>query len=423
MKRFLRLLLVTLLLVSFPAGLRADELTDWNQYLLEAAIATNTGAIIMSRHAAIVQAAVFDAVNGIERRYSPIRVDVPAPNGASRRAAAVQAAYATLVELFPTLKSLLDERRAASLGAISSEAASEHSESIHRGIRWGQIVADEILLWRSTDGFTPPPPPFLGNTAPGQWRPTPPAFAPGAGVAFATMVPWVITSASQFRPVGPPALTSNRYASDYIEVQTMGRSTSASRTADQTLYSQFWNSASPTYFWNRTALSLAEQRHLPFSEKSRLLAVVNIAIADATIACWDAKYFYNFWRPVTAIPLGHTDGNDATTAETNWTPLVVTPAFPEYPSGHSCSGGAAARILANYFGETTSFFVTSNSPTMSGVIRSFPNFTAAMNEIQNARIFGGIHYRFGTQEGQALGTHIADYILGHAFGSIRGAKY
>jgi hypothetical protein len=376
----------------------------------------------MARSAAIVQSAVFDAVNGIERHYTPVFVEPAAPAGASRRAAAVQAAYATLVKLYPSQQADLLQKRESSLASIGSDDSAENSRSIHRGIEWGQTVADAIWAWRSTDGFTASLPPFLGATDPGQWRPTPPALLPGVGVQFSQMTPWVMQSAASFRPVAPTLLSSERYIADFNEVKLMGKSDSIARTADQTLYSTFWNSATGTYFWNQVAVSLSEERNLTLSQKSRLLTLVNLAYADAGIGCFEAKYFYNFWRPVTAIPLAAADANPFTLAEASWTPLLVTPAFPEYPSGHACTSSAAARVLSSYFGENTSFFVGSDNSTMAGVIRFFPNFTAALQEVNNARVYGGIHFRYACEEGERLGKNVANYVLTHALLPAHGNR-
>lgn len=411
MKNIVRSLLVAALLANaIPTTARADVITDWNQNMLTAALVPpTTSPVVMSRVAAIVQVAVFDAVNGIERRYPPIHVGPAAPRGASRRAAAVQAAYATLVKLYPAQQSTLDTKRTDSLAAI---AGTESSRSIARGIEWGQTVADEILAWRSTDGFTPAPPPFLGSLDIGKWRPTPPAFLPGAVPQFATLTPWVIHSPSQFRPAGPPALTSARYTADFNETKTMGSFSSVSRTSDQTLYSLFWNASTPSSFFDHVALSLAGERHFDFLKRARLLALLNISMADALIGCWDAKYTYVSWRPVTAIPLADTDGNPHTIADSTWQPLFATPNHPEYPSGHSCASGAAGRVLEHYFGRHTPFSVQSD--VMLGVVRSFPNFAAAVEEIKNARVFAGIHFRTACNDGQALGVAVSDYVLRHS---------
>jgi hypothetical protein len=400
--------------------LRADEVTDWNKIMFQAAlVAPPTSPLVMSRVAAIVQVSVFEAVNGIERGYSPLHaVPVEPVPGASRRAAAVQAAYAALVRLYPSQKSSLDAKLAASLAAISSGPAAENSESIARGIDWGQTAADAIWDWRSADGFTPAPPPFLGGTAVGQWRPTPPGLLPGAGPQFAYMTPWVIASPSQFRPAGPPALTSARYTSDFNETQSMGSLSSSNRTADQTLASKFWAASTATYYWNAIALSLAAGRQATLSENARLLALVNVAMADAAIACWEAKYHFVFWRPVTAIPLADTDSNSATTTDSSWTPLLTTPNHPEYPSGHSTVSGAAATVLAGIFGNGTSFSV--DSDVMLGVVRSFSSFSTALNEIQDARVFAGIHFRTACVDGQATGTAVANYILANSLQPVHG---
>jgi membrane-associated phospholipid phosphatase len=401
---------------------RADEVTDWNRIMFAAALQAvpPTSPLVMGRNAAIVQASVFDAVNGIERRYSAIHVQPAAPPGASRRAAAVQAAYASLVRLYPSQQTALTQQLQASLAAIASGAAAEHSVSIARGIAWGEAVADAIWAWRSTDGFSPAPLPFTGGTAVGEWRPTPPAFLPGAGPQFAGMTPWVILSPSQFRPLGPPALDSARYTTDFLETKSMGSFSSSIRTADQTLASLFWNASTASYYWDTIAISLGAQRHNTLSENARLLALLNVAMADAAIACWEAKYHYLFWRPVTAIPLAATDGNDDTTADPAWTPLFSTPAHPEYPSGHSTVSSAAATVLSDYFGEATSFSV--GSDVMVGVVRSFPNFTAALAEIVDARVFAGIHFRSACNDGQAIGAGVGQYVVSNALQPVNGAN-
>src|SRR5881628_2027886 len=282
--RTLGFLLVTLASLLTATAL-ADEVTDWNRIMFAAALQAvpPTSLLVMGRNAAIVQASVFDAVNGIERRYSPIHVPPAAPPGASRRAAAVQAAYAALVRLYPSQQTALAQQLQASLAAIASGAAAEHSVSIARGIAWGQAVADAIWTWRSTDGFSPAPPPVTGGTAVGEWRPTPPAFLSGAGPQFAYMTPWVILSPSQFQPLGPPALYSARYAADFLETKSMGSISTTLRSADQTLAAQFWAVSTASYYWNAIAVSLGAERHSTLSENARLLALLNVAMADAAI--------------------------------------------------------------------------------------------------------------------------------------------
>lgn len=419
--------LAMLLLVSSIA--RADDVTDWNQHMLRAGTVGGTSPLVMSRVAAIVQASVFDAVNGIDRRYAPVHVPPAGPAGASRRAAAVEAAYTALVALYPAQKSTFDARLAVSLTAIASDPH-ETSPGIAAGITWGQTAANGILSWRATDGFTPAPPPFLGGMTVGQWRPTPPGFLPGAGPQFAYMTPWVISAPSQFRPGGPPALTSARYAADFNETKMMGSISSAFRTADQTTYSWFWAQSTATYLWNHVADTLIEQgdrdddddsgrwgerhdeRRNSLLEHARVLALLDLAMADAAIACWEAKYHYVFWRPVTAIPLADTDGNPATMADPAWMPLFATPNHPEYPSGHSTVSGAAAVVLASFFGANRHF--TMDNDLLIGVTRSYQSFAQALDEVKNARIFAGIHFRSACDDGQATGIQVANWVLDNA---------
>lgn len=393
-----------------------DEVTDWNNMMLQALLtAPVTPAPVATRVGAIVQAAVFDAVNGIDRRYTPVYVPAAAAPGASRRAAAVQAAYASLVNLYPNQQAKFDQQRAASLAAIA-----DTNDAVQEGLSWGQYVADQIWAWRSQDGFSNVPPPYLGGNQPGQWRPTPPAMAAGLVPQLATCTPWVLRSPSQCRTPGPPAMTSDQYTADYNETRSMGGSTNSGRTADQTLYANFWQAGNPPDYWDPVAVSLAAQHHHSMVQTARLLAMVNIAIADAIIGCWDAKYTYSSWRPVTAIQLGDTDGNDATAADSAWSPLITTPPFPEYPSAHSCASGAATRILSREFGEESSFNVVSNA--MPGVTRSFHNFSAALAEVVNARIYGGIHFRTACVDGTALGFTVGDYVLAHAIVPLQGGR-
>jgi hypothetical protein len=399
---------LSVLVVVATGAATADEVTDWNQVMLLATLtAPVTPAPVAPRVTAIVQAAVFDAVNGIDRRYTPIYVPEAAAPGTSKRAAAVQAAYITLVNLYPAQKAKFDQQRAASLAAIT-----DSNDAVQQGLSWGQYVAVQIWSWRSQDGFSDAPPPYLGGMQPGQWRPTPPAFAPGLVPQLATTTPWVIRSPSQFRPEGPVAMTSDQYTADYNEVSRMGSATNSARTADQTAFANFWQVGNPPDYWDPVVTSLAAQHHFSMLRTARLLALVNLAMADAAIGCWDAKYTYSSWRPITAIQLGDTDGNDATAPDSAWSPLIVTPPFPEYPSAHSCVSGAAGRILSASFGEETSFNVVSNA--MPGVTRGFHSFSAALEEVQNARVFGGIHFRTACVDGTALGIAVGDYVMSHS---------
>jgi len=415
------LLTLSVLLPACAGLAAADEVTDWNHIMLEATLTPPaTAAPLSTRSTAIVQAAVFDAVNGIDPKYTPIFVHRAGPRHASQRAAAVQAAYAILIRLYPAQLDTLDQQRSASLMGISRGWDAERSESIQKGIQWGQEVADAIWAWRSNDGLDEIPPPFTGGTAPGEWRPTPPALAPGLAPQLAKVTPWVMKSPSQFRPPAPPALDSFQYATNFNETRVMGSSTSITRLIYQTEFALFWQAGNPPDFWDPVAISLAAERHLNILQTARLLAQLNIAMADSMIGCWDAKYTYVSWRPITAITLADTDGNPDTAPDLTWTPLIITPPFPEYPSAHSCASGAAARVLSRYFGEETPITVTNDA--LPGQTRSFPSFSAALDEVVDARVFGGIHFRTACNAGQALGNSIGDYVVKHSLRRIDGCE-
>jgi hypothetical protein len=338
-----------------------------------------------------------------------------APHNASQRAAAIQAAYVILMDLYGTTQSaMLNARRTASLAAL---AASENANSIAAGVAWGQTVADAIWAWRLTDGFAPTPPPFFGvqsiagaPNALGFWRPTPPANASGATPQIATMTPWVLTRPSQFRLPPPYALNSVEYATDLNEVRNFGSFSSTMRGTEQSEFALFWALNTPLA-WDRIAAQLSAARGLSVTENAHLFAVLNVTMGDAIIACWDSKYRYVFWRPVTAIRTGLTPAD----ADPTWEPwlnfLTGTPAHPEYPSAHSTYSGSAAAVLAAAFGENTAFTLTSE---IRPGTRSYANFSDALAEIVDARVFGGIHFRTSCLRGTALGRAVADYVSRHA---------
>jgi hypothetical protein len=307
----------------------------------------------------------------------------------------VSAAHEALVTLFPAQQATLDAQLAASLAEISGDGG--NSQSIERGLDWGKTVADAILAWRATDGFSTVLPPYVPGGLPGDWQPTPPGFSTQPLFrSLAITTPWALTSPSQFRPAGPPSLTSARYVTDFNEEQAYGSLTGSLRTAWQTQTAQFWNSDTVTAFWDRVADQLSEARHLTLSEESRLLAQLNMALSDAAISVWDAKNAFNRWRPVTAIGGG-------------WTPLLVTPVFQEYPSGHSGVSSAAATILAASFGNSTSFTVTSVG--LPGVERSFTSFSDAVAQVADARVWGGIHFRFSCDVAGQMGAEVGDEVI------------
>lgn len=423
MNKSLRSTLLAAVLCTTSAIAHADEVTDWNQIMLESLRTGGVGGILATRPAATVQAAVYDALNGIEQRYGWIHVQPAAPPGASRRAAVVQAAYASLVQLFPAQQSALNTKRTNSLAAIASSDAAENSQSIARGIQWGQAVANAMVAWRAADGFANVPAAVTGGLAPGQWRPTLPGFAPFASVQLRTTTTWVLPSASHIPLPGPPAMTSARYTADFNEVKSVGAATGSTRTAEQSLVAQFSPSASsPNYFPNRVAVALGQQRNTTLSENARILALVNVAIADAGIAIWQGKYSHMFWRPITAIRLADTDNNPATAPDVNWLPFLGTPPYPDYPSGFCGLHAAGFAVLADYFGENSSFSLISDSASMAGVVRHYSSFAAAERDFEDARVFSGIHFRFADEDATELGHKIAEYILANACLPLHGKK-
>ena len=400
-----------------------DPVLQWIGIMNDSVITAATSPLATTRVTALVGASIFDAVNGIHPAYQSLYVKPHAPGYASQRAAAVQAAYVILSAVYPAQAGSLGTKRDASIAAISAE---EHAKSVQAGVAWGQTVANTILKVRSTDGLTPPAPPFVGvlgieasSAAVGVWRPTPLLNAFGAGPQFATMTPWVLTRPSQFRLPPPNALSSAEYAADYNEIKTIGVYSGSLRTDDQSELSLFWAGNTPLY-WNRIASQLSANQGLGLTENAHLFGLMNVAMADASIACWDSKYRYVYWRPITAIRLGDTDGNPGTDPDPGWTPWLDffptgTPPHPEYPSGHSTVSGAAAYILAAMFGDNTAFSVTSD---VRPGTRSFAGFSAATAEIADARVFGGIHFRTSCTRGNALGQSVAAYVSSHAMRSL-----
>jgi membrane-associated phospholipid phosphatase len=405
------------------AAAAPDPVLQWIGIMNSTVITANSNPLVSTRVVALVSASVFDAVNGIHPSYKPLYVRPNAPGYASQSAAAVQAAYVILSTLYPLQAGSLGAARDASIAAIE---ATERDKSVQAGVAWGQTVASSILALRATDGFAPPVPPFVGalgiETSPlavGVWRPTPLGNAFGAGPQFATMTPWVLTRPSQFRLPPPRLLNSPEYAADYNEIKTMGIFSGSLRSADQSELALFW-AGNTALFWNRIASQISTSRSLSLTENAHLFALLNVSMADAAIACWDTKYRYVFWRPITAIRLGDTDGNGSTDPDPTWVPWLDffpggTPPHPEYPSGHSTVSGAAAFILAAAFGDDTPFTVTSDARPGT---RAFPSFSAAVAEIADARVFGGIHFRTSCVRGNALGQLVAGYVSQHVMSPL-----
>ena len=398
-----------------PAGAMSttDPVVEWNQIFNDTVLATvpAPNSLVTSRSAALLAAAVFDAVNGVDREYRSLLVTERAPARTSAPAAAIQAAYAMLVRLYPAQAAVLLARRNASVEALVASDPPDEAHLIDRGLSWGQAVADTIWTARQSDGFTPTMAPFLGSPTLGHWRPTPPQNLSGSGPQFATMTPWVLSRPSQFRPAPPPALASQAYATDFNETRLWGAAANSLRSQEQSDIALFW-SGNGTLFWTRVAVQLAAASRQSLVENAHLFAVLHLAMADASLATWDAKYRYVFWRPVTAITSSLDDGNPETSADPLWTPFLTTSAHPEYPSGHSNLAGAAAAVMGALFGDGVTFDATSE--TKVGMTRSFVGFAPAVAEMADARVFGGMHFRTACVTGSALGLTVAEYVMENA---------
>ena len=374
--------------------------------MLDAIRAQTTPPCLAARNMAIVHAAMYDAVNAIDRTHEPYRFHCDAPKEACIEAAAISAAHRVATTLFPSHASRFDSLRTNLLANFPDGSSKEN------GLYLGRQAADAILTCRKADGSSTVET-YIPRDEPGEWRRTPPYFRPPELTHWGKVTPFAMTNATQFRPPPPPALCSRAYAEDVNEVKRLGGANSTERTAEQTRIAQFWSDFSytmtPPGHWNVIAQDVAKKKKMSLAENARLFALLNIALADAAIVAWDAKYTYNFWRPVTAVRQADTDANAHTERDSEWKSLLITPAFPEYVSGHSTFSGAAAAVLTEFFGtDAVHFEVTSDS--MPGVIRSYDSFAKAAEEIGRSRIYGGIHFRSADVEGRKAGAALGEYV-------------
>jgi hypothetical protein len=395
-----------------------NPVLEWNQVLIDTLIATETPNSSSQRLAAIVHTAIFDAYNGVEGRFVPLHVPGPAPAGASGEAAVIAAACTTLTALFPAQADALRTRCAASLATLA--AGGEGSNSRDVGPAWGTKVATAVLAWRRDDGFDGAHQPFTGGSAVGQWRPTAPAFRTMSALGLAFTAPFVAAETVPVQFPEPRRLTSASYTADFDAVKRLGARSTASRTADQTALAWFWDGNASVH-WNQAANQIAHARRLSTSDSNRLLAVLNLAMADTASATWRAKRQFGdtstqtTWRPATAIPLADSDVNPATVAEPEWVPLIDTPAHPEYPAGHPSLNGAAATVLLRHFEDAQDMVLaTPGQPD-----RRYSSIAQARRDGNNARVWGGMHYPSTVAISDALGERIATFIDQRAMQPIR----
>jgi len=395
------------MLLAAAVDASAGIIHDWNEVLLQAIRVERPAPPVASRAMAIVSTSMFEAVNSLDGRYESLTGLVPVSTSASVEAALSVAARDSLAALFPARTEVFDAALSASLADIPE------GEAKVMGIQTGRNAALGILELRSSDGSKTQVQHINGDQ-PGEWVPTAPAYAAAVLPQWPNVKPWTLTAPDQFRPKAPPSLTSSVYAKALNEVQSIGSATSTTRTADQTAIARFWagspGTATPPGQWNMIAQGVAEQSNLGLLETAHLYAVLDMALADAAIVCWDAKYEYELWRPITAIRNADQDDNSATTADPGWTPLLTTPAFPSYTSGHSTFSMTAATTMARLLGtDNISFTVASEVPGVAD--RKFSSFSAAAEEAGLSRIYGGIHYSFDNTEGQRAGRRLGEYVV------------
>jgi hypothetical protein len=423
MKKIIQCVLALAVLASiFVTNAKAqDPIAAWNEISEKAVKTAGHAPPVAALDFAIVHLAIYDAVESIERRYEPYHAFVPGAAG-SLSAAAAKAGHDVLAGLFPLQKLTLDADYANFL-------ATNGIDPFDPGIAVGAQAAVAILGLRSSDGrFPVNPPPFLGSATIGQWRPTPsllpgppPSFAPGLTPWVARVTPFTMKNNSQFRVDPPPDLTSETWTSDYNEVKAVGSLNSTTRTAEQTEIGYFWADSGPVLWQN--ALRYISRNYLnDIGDSARMYALAEASLADTQIACWDTKYFYNFWRPVTAIRAG--GGNPALVVDPAWQPLINTPNFPEYTSGHASTSGAISHVLRLFFGtDELNFQMTTTNSNALQKTRTFTRFSQAEEEVVNARVYVGIHYRNSDTTARAQGLRVANWVFKNYFRPIGDPRF
>ena len=409
MNRTILAALVAAVALAAPGLARADTVTEWN---LNASMAFAAQPPQQSMpHFAMVQGAVYDAVNAIDGGYEgyllTARVGSPFD---SKEAAAATAAYRVLLGLPGAQKPVLDAQYAASLAGIADGVPKT------RGIAVGEAAAAAMIAARTADGRYGPPGFPLDPPGPGVWEPTLPAFVNDPNAWLRNVKPFLVESSSQFRSAGPYPLTSNRYARDFDEVKQVGSLTSTVRTADQTHAARYW-AENPPGTWSRIFRTLSVQQGLSLAENARLYAELYTSGVDALITVWDDKGHYRFWRPITAIRRADTDGNPLTDKDEAWLPLIPTPPYPDHPSGHAGLSGSFVATLQDFFGTDRIGWTVPNN---AGLTRSFDRFSQAIEEIENARVWSGIHFRNADEQGARIGRQVAGWRERHYFKAVHG---
>lgn len=398
------------LLTPFTA--RADTVLNWNEIAVSTAIANGQNPFVQARTNAIVQLAVFEAVNAITHEYESYQGVVVAPGTASVDAAAAQAAYRVLRTFFAanaTTVAALDSAIANTLAGIPNGQAKTD------GIAAGNWAAAEIMALRANDGSSPPQFKTPGPAVVGEWQATPSCpvvngVSVGANLHWRNVTPFGVQTVWAFLPVPPPGVKTSQYAKDLAEVASVGVDVSTTRPADRSTVALFYAAASPTHLFSMALRQVATAKGRSLSDNARSLALMAMAINDALVASFNAKYHYNLWRPETAIRGAGTDGNDRTQANPAYKPFVLTPCFPSYPSNHASGSGAGAEVLRRLYG-ADGHSIDLTYPTVPGVTLHYSGFREIVNDVDDARVFGGIHFRFDQDAGDVLGREVATYVV------------
>jgi hypothetical protein len=400
--------MVSLLVGTLTA--RADVVLDWNAIAVNTAVANKQNPIAQARYAAIVQLAVFEAVNSITHKYQPYLGTITAPADASPDAAAVEAAYQVLIAYFGASQSL-------TTNYLNSMSLIPNGPAKTDGIATGDAAAAAMIALRANDGSSPPQFFTPGTPGPGEWQAT--ASCPivnglAAGIAFQwqNVTPFGISSANDFLLDPPPALTSDEYAETYNEVMRVGSLNSTQRPPDRANVALFYAATSPTQVFNQVAEQVALEHRHSLSQNARALALINMAMSDSLVASFLNKYFYRFWRPETAIHAGESDGNPKTTGDPNWAPFIVTPCFPSYPSNHGSASNSAATILRRIYGED-GHSITLTNPAVPTIVLQYTSFEQITKDISDARVYGGIHFRTDQVAGERLGRAVGKAVYKH----------
>ena len=403
-KTFALLFLLMTDLLFGSAAATADVVLDWNKIAVDTAVANQQSPFAQARYAAIVQLSVFEAVNSITREYRPYLGTITAAPGASVEAAAIQAAYHVLSTYFPASAGTLYAERTNSLAQIPD------SQSKDDGIATGDAAASAMIALRANDGSSPPQFKVPGAPVPGEWQATPSCpivdgVAVGIAFQWQNISPFGIPSAGDFLLGPPPALTSDEYARVYNEVMTVGSANSTERPQDRANVALFYAASSPTQVFNQAAQQVAQEQGRSLSENARALALINMAMSDSLVASFLNKYHYNFWRPETAIHAGNLDENRKTEPDPSYVPFIVTPCFPSYPSNHGSAGNGGAEVLRRLYGEA-GHSITLTNPAVPNIVLQYSSFKEITNDISDARVYGGIHFRSDQVAGARLGRAV-----------------